>query len=174
MAIRWYKGKAYVKKDGRNGHVIIASDGIKEGGLAFEVEIANTSDRAMLVSPEEIYYQLSPGESTSNNRIYSLDPAEELVRIDKEISRQDLGYMRTTGRPSQRWATSNPRNYTGDRLLMEKELWEEKMLRKTTLQPGELIRGYVIFPINPRASKIELIIPVGNENIGFSFQQTRY
>ncbi len=56
--------------------------------------------------------------------------------------------------------------------LSEKEFWENEALRKTTLNPGEKVKGYVLFPISDSSSEIiKLIFPINKSNFEFLYQK---
>lgn len=57
----------------------------------------------------------------------------------------------------------------GDKIAEELELWQGKLLRKYTLQPGELIRGYVVFPKLKQKTMMRVTAPVGPHVFTFDF-----
>lgn len=52
--------------------------------------------------------------------------------------------------------------------------WEEIVLRRTTLRPGEHIRGLVAFPRVDRTETLDLTIPVDGLSFDFNFAQRLY
>jgi|GEM_PF-3554022 len=60
-----------------------------------------------------------------------------------------------------------------DRTAMELELWQHQMLRRYLLQPGELVRGYVVFPALDQTVLLRLRTPVGPHQFTFDFDQQR-
>ncbi|WP_461629815.1 hypothetical protein [Labilibaculum euxinus] len=49
---------------------------------------------------------------------------------------------------------------------------ENKALLKTTLPPNKTIGGKILFPIETKASQIQIILPVGNQSDTVCFKQT--
>ena len=58
-------------------------------------------------------------------------------------------------------------------LMQSKAYWESAVLRKTTLAPGQKVRGLVYFSANPDARFNYLYFPLGNETLRITFQQKR-
>lgn len=52
--------------------------------------------------------------------------------------------------------------------------WQDIVLRRTTLRPGESIRGLVAFPRFDNTNALELIIPIEMDNFLFLFTQQLY
>lgn len=58
------------------------------------------------------------------------------------------------------------------RNLSEKEFWENEALRKTVLNPGEKVKGYVMFPISESSSDIiKLLFPLNHTSFEFLYQK---
>ncbi|MCB2377382.1 hypothetical protein LGH70_07310 [Hymenobacter sp. BT635] len=57
--------------------------------------------------------------------------------------------------------------------VVDKQLWEVEVLRKNTLQPGELARGYVTFPSYEQTALLRVSLPVGRRTLFFDFDQDR-
>ncbi|WP_462280576.1 hypothetical protein [Salinivirga cyanobacteriivorans] len=55
----------------------------------------------------------------------------------------------------------------------ERAFWAKDVLRKTTLYPGESIRGYVIFPKKNLFDSFEVEIQVGEKSFNFGYNQHR-
>jgi hypothetical protein len=62
---------------------------------------------------------------------------------------------------------------TADRTALEADLWQHKMLRRYELQPGELMRGYVVFPALDQSVQLRLGLPLGPHRFTFAFDQQR-
>ncbi|GAA3925223.1 hypothetical protein [Hymenobacter algoricola] len=60
---------------------------------------------------------------------------------------------------------------TADRTARELELWQHQMLRRYTLQPGELMRGYIVFPSLNQTARLHISTPVGPHTFTFTFDQ---
>lgn len=56
---------------------------------------------------------------------------------------------------------------------VEMELWQRRMLYKYPLQPGELLRGYVVFPIVEQTAQLRVTMPIGPHHFTFDFDQQR-
>ena len=54
-----------------------------------------------------------------------------------------------------------------------KQTWSKAVIRKTTLNSNYTMYGKVFFPATPNAGYIRIYVPVDNDLIAFSFQQTR-
>jgi hypothetical protein len=62
---------------------------------------------------------------------------------------------------------------TADRTALEADLWQHKMLHRYLLQPGELMRGYVVFPVLDQSALLLLGLPIGPHRFSFDFSQQR-
>ncbi|PJJ61105.1 hypothetical protein [Hymenobacter chitinivorans] len=60
-----------------------------------------------------------------------------------------------------------------DRAVLEKQYWETKVLRKHILKPGELVHGYVTFPVYDQTLLLRVAMPVGERTLLFDFDQQR-
>ncbi|TGE23809.1 hypothetical protein E5K00_00920 [Hymenobacter aquaticus] len=60
-----------------------------------------------------------------------------------------------------------------DNAYLDKSLWEVKVLRKNTLRPGELARGYVTFPSYEQTALLRLALPLAGRTLFFDFDQER-
>jgi len=59
-------------------------------------------------------------------------------------------------------------------LKMLRQEWESEALRKTTLYPGEQIRGRVYFPVTKHARQIQLLLPIGVQTANLIFRQVEH
>lgn len=54
-----------------------------------------------------------------------------------------------------------------------KAIWDNKVLRRTTLRPGDVISGLVYFPLNEFAKSMQLNIPIGNTVFELQYSQVK-
>lgn len=87
---------------------------------------------------------------------------EELRREDERIRNAVLAEQQHTDHAIK-----------ADQAVMEKQLWEVKVLRKNILKPGELARGYVTFPVYNQTMLLHLALPIGARTLLFDFDQER-
>ena len=55
----------------------------------------------------------------------------------------------------------------------ERDFWENRVLRKTTLGPGYQAEGLVLFPRNATYSKISIRLPLEELNFSFDYSLRR-
>jgi hypothetical protein len=91
---------------------------------------------------------LSDDNPRNDNFRTDLLPAAIAANVDNKFIAQDLNELRNT--------------------------WKETTLRKTTLQSGFSIHGKLLIPVLPKASYVQLNVPVDNGMIRISFMQLRF
>ena len=143
-------------------------------------------------------------EPLNGDTIYAIDPESKLLEIDKSLSinaanqKNQLGLCLlaagidiATGIAVQ--TDNNPQNDNfrtdlfpailagGENNRFEaidlnelRNTWKSTTLRKTTLEQGFAIHGKVLVPIVPKASYIQLNIPVDNGLIRINFMQLNF
>lgn len=91
---RWLFGQEFVSSADSSVEVSVAFDRTWENLLVFEVEIVNISGQMVTVSPEQFYYLplVSLEQLLEDKRYFAVDPEEELLEIDKRISRQNANH----------------------------------------------------------------------------------
>jgi hypothetical protein len=65
-------------------------------------------------------------------------------------------------------------NQTGVMSNVNRVFWSNVPFRRTHILPKESIRGTLLMPIYPNSSLIKLLIPVGNRNFEFGYDQKTY
>ncbi|UOQ71679.1 hypothetical protein [Hymenobacter cellulosilyticus] len=60
-----------------------------------------------------------------------------------------------------------------DQAVLEKQYWEVKILRKHILKSGELVHGYVTFPVYDQTLQLRVAMPLGERTLLFDFDQER-
>jgi hypothetical protein len=99
----WIHGKEYSKLTGENTDVIIAFDESIMDIISFDVEVVNYSVEPLLVSSELFtgyYLNKRRKELKENSQVKAIDPEDELLRIDKALSRENARYAQETGNKS--------------------------------------------------------------------------
>ncbi|HEX9652460.1 MAG TPA: hypothetical protein VGA99_02015 [bacterium] len=200
----WWSGKQYAADSTNGISTFVAYQRSDRHHLIFEVEFTNQSEEQVLVSPEDFYYlPLQSAEDTVSQReVHALNPETELLEIDKSLSREHASYAThtaidlTVSLLDLVLAIVSPDDAASyeERLAWEvnradyqqlhqarvselkglREEWEFETLRKTTMNPGEQIRGRVYFPITKQAQFIELVLPIGRHPITLIFKQIKH
>lgn len=99
----WIHGKEYSKITGENINVIIAYDESNMGIISFDVEVVNHGVESLLVSSElfKAYYLTKrKKELKDKSQVLAIDPEDELLRIDKALSRENARYTQESGNKS--------------------------------------------------------------------------
>jgi len=99
----WIHGKEYSKLTSENTDVIIAFDESIMGIITFDVEVVNYSVEPLLVSSELFtgyYLNKRRKELKENSQVKAIDPEDELLRIDKALSRENARYAQESGNKS--------------------------------------------------------------------------
>ena len=136
-----------------------------------------------------------------NEYFHASDPEEEILNIEKKLSITDarrknhvilsivgLGVDIATAAITS--SDDNPHNdflrtdmfeavqvgnaineFEAADLRDLRDSWSESTIRKTTLEPGFSMKGKVFFPYFPKASYLQMVFPVDDQNIEILFRQ---
>ena len=153
--IFWYRGQAIAEKKQDSIIVRAAFTEANRKFLVFDVEVFNEQTGPILVTPEVFLLNTPAGP-----RQPGTNPETRILLLKRGSASEEEGS-----------STSS----TGS-VLMSDELyfWEELALRRTTLRPGEQIRGLVAFPRMDDAEGLRLETPIEQENFVFLFTQRVY
>ncbi len=94
-----------------------------------------------------------PGEASDAVARYAIDETARVGRVILEERDHELDQE----------AIAHDRNW-----------WADAALRRSTLQPGQAVRGWVLVPVNVQAGWVELLVPIGGQMARFRFEQTRH
>ncbi|QIL75380.1 hypothetical protein [Hymenobacter sp. HDW8] len=142
----------------------------------------STADTASFLPPVPAYdpeaevQPLSTRLSIDNGAVMGVSEIEWLV-IMASVTKEAIGKKRLeASRTTENRQKSTPQTQgkdVDDMIAQELELWQGAMLRRYNLQPGELIRGYVVFPGYDQAAVLRIITPVGPHVFTFDYSQKR-
>ncbi len=94
-----------------------------------------------------------PGEASGAVARYAIDETARVGRVILEERDHELDQE----------AIAHDRNW-----------WADAALRRSTLQPGQAVRGWILVPVDVRAGWLELLVPIGDETARFRFEQTQH
>ena len=94
-----------------------------------------------------------PGEAADAVARYAIDETARVGRVILEERDHELDQE----------AIAHDRNW-----------WADAALRRSTLQPGQAVRGWILVPVDVQAGWVELLVPIGDETARFRFEQTRH
>jgi hypothetical protein len=80
----WLNGRELVKVTENNVEVIVNFDHVEHGIVSFDLSIANYTDEAILITPEEFYCSVT-NRLEEERIIYALNPEEMILKYDKQI-----------------------------------------------------------------------------------------
>jgi hypothetical protein len=99
----WIHGKEYSKLRGENTDVIIAFNEANMGIISFDVEVVNYGLEPLLISSglfKGYFLNKNRKELKGNSQVLAIDPEDELLRIDKALSRENARYSQESGNKS--------------------------------------------------------------------------
>jgi hypothetical protein len=182
--VRWYRGQALQQSETPGSAVTLAFLGEDRGRLLFNVLVENRGSTDLLVAPEAFYYDVlettrrDPGTTRragfpdeDMDRVMALDPERELATL-RGLGADEIALIADA---ATRDAVDRPDaedRAQGRALNRELRWWRDAALRKTTLAPGQRMGGVVALPARERASRLRLVLPLGDEEPSFDFSQT--
>ncbi len=204
--VKWLFGQSYVT-DSLYGVVFeVAFDRAVQNQYWFDFNIINHSNMPILIDPVNFTYMAY--DSLNNRKLVqplaAIDPEEQLMSIDKELSRNDARAQNHLGislvAASVDIATGvatlsddNPNNdYLRTNMYEEvqneaidneietqnlnsmREEWSQGTIRKTTLGSNYSMQGKVFFKSFPTADYIKLFIPVDDSRLEIIFNQRHH
>jgi len=92
---RWESGQAVVECRDKGLVAAVSFEHEYNGELFFDVELTNTSDKALIVSPKKFYYDATMvvDKVPVSKRVFAIDPEKKILEIDKlinnEVNEQD-------------------------------------------------------------------------------------
>ncbi len=94
-----------------------------------------------------------PGEASGAVARYAIDETARVGRVLLEERDHELDQAAIAG---------------------DRSWWSDAALRRSTLHPGQTVRGWILVPVDVRAEWVELLVPIGGETARFRFEQTRH
>jgi hypothetical protein len=131
--------------------------------------------------PEAEVQPLSTRLSIDNGTVMGVSEIEWLIII-ANVTKEAMGKKRREasragesqqGKTKRQPLSEAEERAAGDKIAQELELWQGTLLRPYNLQPGELIRGYVVFPGYDQSAVLRIITPVGPHVFTFDYSQKR-
>ena len=150
-----------------------------------EPNVDKTVKKSFAINPEnqllKIDKQINKTEAQKktsdglNLFISALGLASDISSIGKEKSQKEIKEREHIRRQHDRNMRAEETEYQDkmNGLYVEKNHWENNVLRITTLHPGERIGGLIYLPVNRSASIIKLVIPINHREINFIYEQTK-
>ncbi len=199
----WLKGKELVKLDSDGLELVVNFDRTIKGTSLFEISIANNTQEAILISPEDIY-GIMPRKFNQKETIHALDPEEMIHRLDTKIERvhardesnkrSDLVFSLFDLADSFSSKTEEERQQDDiDRdnhekavarraesnsraiktMSSERSNLATNALRKTTLFPNQRISGSFYMNIPEDVSNIIIHFPFGDRDISLEYENKK-
>ncbi|WP_430971874.1 hypothetical protein [Sunxiuqinia rutila] len=171
----------------------------------FDFHITNRSNMPILIDPVNFAYMAYDSllNVKTPNPVQAIDPEEELLAIDQELSSNKAraknhlgisilaaGVDIATGVATL--SDDNPHNdylrtdmygavqagavenaIETDNLNVLREEWASSTIRRTTLESNYSMHGKVFFKALPSASFIKLLLPVDDQQIEMTFKQVQ-
>lgn len=131
--------------------------------------------------PEEVLLDLDKGiaridaerrNNTAASIIVGLAAIGAAAAVSASSS-SDVGNSDAVANDSFIWIDNNDNGAAEADLRQNKAYWQSALLRKTTLTPGQKVRGLVYFTSNPDAKFNYLYFPLGDETLQITFLQKR-
>ena len=193
--IRWDQGNALVSKT--NDGLTATLHYIRHNGysMVLDLELVNETDQSLLVDPKfiHVYTFTSHPESISaniGNTFFATDPEQQLIHIEKTMSRETNSYaaglilnaaVDLTSSEQERISNSIDRQTASadfdSRLASldsQHNAWRNMALRKTDLEPGQVVNGFIQIPFDPNSSFYRVVVPFGDRPFEFTFQQLKH
>lgn len=195
----WFYGKEVLTREVDSLRVSLIFDQWVGRELVFATEIINRSADTVLVSPETFFYEAFLHDTTTlSNVTRALDPEREIMDIRRAISRErahrrnalvfDVALTAAVLTAGVVTASSNnDEGYQseggvdvyfnsgsdGDLEFLNRvrQQWTYQALRKTSLPPGTVMRGNVVFIDQPEAAFYSVYVPLGNHLIHFDYRK---
>ena len=95
----WFFGKQYSVSSENDIKIALAYDQTINDKYRFKIEVINLSQHPILVSPEKFYYAIKTEISGEMflEKIFAINPEEEILKINKKESREKANYASTKG-----------------------------------------------------------------------------
>ena len=95
----WLFGKEYVTSSNDSVEIALAFDRVMGTNYVFKVEIINRTSRNMLIQPERCFYvaEIAQVNGVRTDMVWAIDPENEILKVDKQMSRTFASYKSTQG-----------------------------------------------------------------------------
>lgn len=95
----WLFGKEYVTSCNDSVEIALAFDRVMGTNYVFKVEIINKTRRNMLIQPEKCFYvaEIAQVNGVRTDTVWAIDPENEILKVDKQMSRTFASYKSTQG-----------------------------------------------------------------------------
>ena len=194
----WFYGHEVLTRKADSVRVSLIFERWVDGQIVFATEVINRSSDTVLVSPETFFYEAFLADSISHVG-RALDPEREILEIRKAIAREqadrrnafvfDVALAATTVAVAAVTSANSDEGYyddggsygvyfssvdTDDDLFFLNQLryqWQYQALRKTSLPPGQVMRGSVVFLDQPDAWQYIVYVPIGERLLPFDYRK---
>lgn len=193
--IQWDQGNALVSQT--NDGLTATLHYIRHNGysMVLDLELVNETDQSVFIDPEAIhaYTFTSHPESISaniGNTFFATDPEQELIAIEKTMSRETRLYatglilnaaVDLTSTEQDRISNSIDRQTASAdfdsriaSLDAQHNAWRNLALRKTDLGAGQVVNGFIQIPFDPNSRYYRVVVPYGERPFEFVFRQLKH
>ena len=144
------------------------------------VSVDTLYQRYYAVDPEKELNKINQdmeGRKSAHSFLTGANAVIAFISVAADLSnKNDKHKADHVGDDINNWASNqNDENINYDNSMnnldSKKDYWENQVLRKTDLYPGEQLGGIVEVQVNPHAEYMELTIPVDNDVYNFFFKK---
>jgi len=206
---RWLFGSEYVMISENDITTSVAYINSENDLLVFDMEVINTSNEDILVTPEIFYYNILVSKFEDDTlKVMAIDPEKRLMFINKALSRQNAAMsnqvisnviMETTSligdvtdpddktlqeqqldlqqdmeREVKAFRAENRIRNQLNVLKNQQNYWSSEVLRRTTLKPGDAVRGKIFFPAKRDIKKLQLVVKIEDHQFDLVFDQQKF
>lgn len=150
----WENGLPVATGTGPSLGVRAVASSLQPNRLMLEVTVQNTSQHPLLL--DSTHFRLS-GSSTQGRLVSAVDPEVELREIRRQLAFLSSGLVLVAEAVSvSTEGSSEELDARREELGQQQHFWETQMLRRTTLEPGGMLRGLVAFGYPVRKGELSL------------------
>ena len=196
--VKWRYGNQLVSKETEGVTCELTFLRTTPDYFIYQVNVVNNSNKSLLVDPGLFYIVPASEGNNSYGVIKAIDPESHLIALDKREARvkrngpgiillsaaglalgasiansdNESGYLfaeAADGLAQGFVAHSYNRQYELADIKDERNFWENKALRKTTIEPTYKVDGLVLFPRCSHCREMKLYVPLDELNFAFDF-----
>lgn len=199
----FHHGRELVWREDSTATTLLNFENYDGSNFSFYTEITNNSNEPYEVDPSNFYVEVLTPEMPENARqIAVIDPEKQIDAIDNGIADNEkskdaaVGFNLIAGlftaavniatdAPAEKvvddiayWGSSAydesvRHDIEKENLQDQKRYWQNEVMRKTTINPGEDFGGTFYVPVNRKAARIKLVMPLNNTIHEFIFEQRK-
>lgn len=197
----WFYGREVLTREYEDLRVSMIFEQWAGNELVFATEIINRSRDTVLVAPETFFYEAFRHDTAQASTVTpALDPEREILEIEKAIAWEradrrnafvfDVALMAAAVTAQVALAaTSDGEVYSEDEgsvgfyfggtgssddvpfLNHLRQQWTYQALRKTSLPPGQAMRGNVVFRDQPGAARYTVYVQIDDHLLPFDYRK---